>query len=55
MRSVNREKHIQVRLTEPEIVKFKQVASENGLTLSGFVIYSMARTSIILREINKEL
>ena len=55
MRSINREKHIQVRLTDLEIVKFKQVASDNGLILSGFVRYSIARTSIILREIKKEL
>jgi len=55
MKDTNREKHIQVRLTEPEIVKFKQVASDNGLSLSGFVRYSMARTSIILNAIKKEL
>ena len=55
MKDTNREKHIQVRFTEPEIVKFKQVASDNGLTLSGFVRYSMARTSIILNAIKKEL
>ena len=55
MKDTNREKHIQVRFTEPEIVKFKEVARNNGLTLSGFVRYSMARTSIILREIKKEL
>ena len=55
MKDTNREKHIQVRFTEPEIVKFKQVAKENGLTLSGLVRYSMARTSIILNEIKKEL
>ena len=55
MKEINRDKHIQVRFTEPEIVKFKQVAKENGLTLSGFARYSMARTSIILNEIKKEL
>ena len=55
MKDTNRDKHIQVRFTEPEIVKFKKVAKENGLTLSGFARYSMARTSIILREIKKEL
>ena len=55
MKSIERNKHIQVRLTEPEILKFKQVASDNGLTLSGFVRYSMARTSIILNAIKKEL
>jgi len=55
MKDTNREKHIQVRFTEPEIVKFKQVAKANGLTLSGFARYSMARTSIILSEIKKEM
>ena len=55
MKDTNRDKHIQVRFTEPEIVKFKKVAKANGLTLSGFARYSMARTSIILREIKKEL
>jgi len=55
MRSIGRDKHIQVRLTEPELLKFKQVASDNGLSLSGFVRYSMARTSIILNAIKKEL
>ena len=39
--------------SEPEIVKFKEVARDNGLTLSGFVRYSMARTSIILNAIKK--
>ena len=55
MKEINRDKHIQVRFTEPEIVKFKEVARDNGLTLSGFVRYSMARTSIILNTIKKEL
>ena len=55
MRSLERDKHIQVRFTEPEIVKFKKVAKENGLTLSGFARYSMARASIILNAIKKEL
>ena len=55
MRSIERNKQIQARFTEPEIVKFKEVARDNGLTLSGFVRYSMARTSIILNAIKKEL
>ena len=55
MKDTNREKHIQVRFTEPELLKFKEVARNNGLTLSGFARYSMARTSIILNEIKKEL
>jgi predicted DNA binding CopG/RHH family protein len=55
MKEINRDKHIQVRFTESEIVKFKQVAKENGLTLSGFARYSMARASIILNAVKKEL
>ena len=55
MKEINRDKHIQVRFTEPEIVKFKQVAKENGLTLSGFARYSMARASIILNAVKKEM
>ena len=55
MKDTNREKHIQVRFTEPELLKFKEVARNNGLTLSGFARYSMARTSIILNAIKKEL
>ena len=54
MKVINRDKHIQVRFTEPEIVKFKEVARDNGLTLSGFVRYSMARTSVILNQVKKE-
>jgi hypothetical protein len=54
MKEINRDKHIQVRFTEPEIVKFKEVARDNGLTLSGFVRYSMARTSVILNQVKKE-
>ena len=54
MKDTNREKHIQVRFTEPELLKFKEVARNNGLTLSGFVRYSMARTSVILNQVKKE-
>ena len=53
MKDTNREKHIQVRFTEPEIVKFKQVASHNGLTLSGFVRYSMAKAARLIKT-NKD-
>ena len=54
MKEINRDKHIQVRFTEPELLKFKEVARNNGLTLSGFVRYSMARTSVILNQVKKE-
>jgi predicted DNA binding CopG/RHH family protein len=55
MRSIERNKHIQVRLTEPEIVYFKQVANDNGLSLSGFARYIMARARIILNAVKKEM
>ncbi|MDB4751915.1 hypothetical protein OAF86_04740 [Flavobacteriaceae bacterium] len=55
MKSIKRDKHIQVRFTEPEVIKFRELARENGLTLSGFARYSMARVSIILNASKKEL
>ena len=55
MKGFNRDKHIQIRLTDAEMKKYKQVSADNGLTVSGFVRYSMARTSIILNAIKKEL
>ena len=53
MRSIERNKHIQVRFTEPEIVKFKEVARNNGLTLSGFVRYSMSKAARLIKT-NKD-
>ena len=50
MKDTNREKHIQVRFTEPEIVKFKQVAKENGLTLSGFARYIWQEQVLFLMQ-----
>ena len=55
MRGIVKDKSIRFRLSEPEVIKFKKVAMENGLSLSGFARYSMARTSIILSAIKKEL
>ena len=53
MRSIERNKHIQVRFTEPEIIKFKEVARDNGLTLSGFVRYSMSKAARLIKT-NKD-
>ena len=53
MRSIERKKQIQVRFTEPEIVKFKEVARNNGLTLSGFVRYSMSKAARLIKT-NKD-
>jgi len=46
MRSINRDKHLQARFTEPELVKFKEAPRENGLTLSGFARYSMQEQAL---------
>ena len=53
MRSINRNKHIQVRFTEPELVKFKEIARENGLTLSGFTRYAMSKAARLIKT-NKD-
>jgi hypothetical protein len=55
MKGLNRDKHIQIRLTDAEVKKYKEVSASNGLTVSGFARYSMARASAILREIKKEM
>ena len=55
MKGLNRTKHIQIRLTDAEVKKYKEVSAENGLTVSGFARYSMARASVILKAIKKEL
>ena len=55
MKGLNRTKHIQIRLTDAEVKKYKEVSAESGLTVSGFARYSMARASAILREIKKEM
>ena len=55
MKGFNRDKHIQIRLTEAEVKKYKEVSAENGLSVSGFARYSMARASVILNALKKEL
>ncbi|MDB2345988.1 hypothetical protein N9V61_04125 [Flavobacteriaceae bacterium] len=53
MKSIKRDKHIQVRFTEPEVIKFRELARENGLTLSGFARYSMAKAARLIKT-NKD-
>ena len=55
MKDTNREKHIQVRFTEPEIVKFKQVAKENGLTYQGLLDTVWREQVLFLMQVKKEL
>ena len=55
MKGILKDKHVQIRFSEAELVKYKSVAFDNGFTMSGFARYAMARTSIILNAIKKEL
>ena len=52
---LKKDKHVQIRFIEAELNKYKEVAFENGLTLSGFARYSMARASNSLCNIKKEI
>ena len=53
MKGFNRDKHIQIRLTDAEMKKYKQVSADNGLTVSGFVRYSMAKAARLIKT-NKD-
>ena len=55
MMGLKKNKHLQIRFSEAELEKYKQVARDNGLTLSGFARYSIARSSNTLCNIKKEL
>ena len=54
MKGLNRTKHIQIRLTDAEVKKYKEVSAENGLTVSGFARYSMARAARIIKIYQNE-
>lgn len=49
MKGLNRTKHIQIRLTDKEVKKYKEVSAENGLTVSGFARYSMAKAARFIK------
>ena len=55
MIGLKKDKHLQIRFSEAELDKYKQVARDNGLSLSGFARYSMARASNTFCNIKKEL
>ena len=52
---LKKDKHVQIRFSEAEFEKNKQVARDNGLTLSGLARYSMARVSNSMCNFKKEL
>ena len=43
MNTSKRKNHIQIRMSDSEIQKFKQLSKSLGLTLSGFARYSMTK------------
>ena len=55
MKGLNRDKHIQIRLTDAEMAKYKEVSKDNGLTLSGFARYSMAKAARLIKQNNDEV
>ena len=54
MKGLNRTKHIQIRLTDAELAKYKELSRNNGLTLSGFARYSMTKAVRLIRA-NKDV
>ena len=55
MKGLKRESNIHLRISEQEKIKYNKVATDIGLSLSAFARYSMARTSIMLNQVKKEL
>ena len=55
MKGLNRTKLIQIRLTDAEMLKYKQVSADNGLTVSGFARYSMAKAARLIKQNNDEV
>jgi hypothetical protein len=53
MRGLTKDKHIQIRFSEAEINKYKEIARDNGLTMSGFARYSMAKAARMIKS-NKD-
>ena len=52
MNTSKRKNHIQIRMSDSEIQKFKQLSKSLGLTLSGFARYSMNMAKENLNQLN---
>ena len=50
MNTSKRKNHIQIRMSDSEIQKFKMLSKSLGLTLSGFARYSMFMTGEKLNQ-----
>ena len=55
MKGLKRLSTVHLRISEQEKNKYNKVAGDIGLSLSAFVRYSMARTSVMLNQVKKEL
>ena len=52
MNTSKRKNYIQIRMSDSEIQKFKQLSKSLGLTLSGFARYSMTMATENLNQLN---
>lgn len=50
MKGILKDKHVQIRFSEAELVKYKSVAFDNGFTMSGFARYAMAKAARIIKH-----
>ena len=55
MKGLKRENNLHLRISKQEKQKYNARANGIGLTLSAFARYSMARTSVMLNQVKKEL
>ena len=55
MKDIKRESTVHLRISEQEKEKYNAIANDIGLSLSAFARYSMARTSVMLNQVKKEL
>ena len=55
MRGLTKDKHIQIRFSEAEINKYREIARDNGLTMSGFARYSMAKAARMIKTNQDEV
>lgn len=55
MKGIARTEFVRLRLTPQEVKKYKNVANDVGLTLSGFFRYSAAKTTRMINTNNDEI
>ena len=55
MRGLKKNKHIQIRFSEAELKKYREIANDNGLTMSGFTRYALAKASRMIKTNTDEV